>query len=220
MEQPDVMHIRILAEFETPDAIESAVAAMKHKGYEGIDAFTPWDMEKITETLELPRGHIPLYTLLFGILGAILGYGIQWWTNAVDFPINVGARPLNPIPSFVMITFETTVLFASLGAFLGVWAGSRLPMLWQPLFEVPGFERATDDRFFIGIDERDPLFQFERTRDDLLDFGAVRVERVPERWEIVEREKRASRLRQRGTVPPVDPGEPGERVPPPPETTA
>lgn len=208
---PDIMRIRILGEFETPDAVESAVAALKRKGYVGIEAFTPWDMEKVTETLELPRGWIPLYTLLFGILGAILGYGIQWWTNAVDFPINVGGRPLNPIPSFVMITFETTVLFASFGAFLGVLVSSRLPMLWQPIFEVPGFERATDDRFFIGIDEQDPLFRFENARDDLLDVGAVRVERVPETWEIVEREKREARLRQRGVA------GPSERVPPPPE---
>lgn len=205
---PDVMRIRILGEFDAPDAIEAAVEALGHKGYAAIEAFTPWEMERIGKTLGLSRSRIPAYTLIGGIAGAIIGYGVQWYTNAVNFPINVGGRPLNPVPSFVMITFETTILLASLGAFLGVLLDSRLPMLWQPLFEVPAFARATDDRFFIGIDERDPLFTFENARDDLLALGAIGVHRVPQKWEVVEREKRESRLRQRGAE---------ERVPPPPE---
>ena len=176
---PDVMRIRVLAEFESAEAVKSAAAAMRGHGYTLVEGFAPWEVEGLEDALALPRGRIPLFTLLAGLLGAAVGYGIQWWTNTVDFPLNVGGRPMHPFPSYVMITFETAILFASIAAFLGVIVGSRLPMLWQPLFDVPGFDRVNDDAFFLGIDERDPLFEFERTAGDLRSAGALHVERVP-----------------------------------------
>jgi hypothetical protein len=111
------------------------------------------------------------------VLGGGVGYLVQWWCNARAFPINVGGRPLHSVPAFIPITFESAVLAASLTGFFSMLALSELPRLNHPLFEVEGFDRASVDRFFIGVDQADPRFD-ERVREELTALGALRCERL------------------------------------------
>jgi hypothetical protein len=169
----------LLAELESADALESAVNALHALGYRAVETFAPLDLPTTDES-HGRRSRLGPYVFGGGVVGAVLGYGIQWYADVRAFPVAVGGRPLHPIPAFIPATFEATVLCAALTAFLGVLVTLRLPALWHPVFEVAGFERASADRFWVQVRRDDPLFDRERTMADLASLGAIRVVPMPD----------------------------------------
>ena len=153
----------LLAEFTEPNELITAVKRTREAGYRRIDAHTPYPIEELSEALAF-HNRLPLLVLLGGIAGGIGGMAMQYWMSVIDYPINVGGRPLFSWPSFIPITFETTVLVAALTAVLGMLALNGLPMPYHPLFNVPRFAVATRDRFFLCIEATDPLFDRDATR--------------------------------------------------------
>jgi hypothetical protein len=166
--------VGVLAEYETADAMLAALRALRAAGYTRLDIYTPYPIHGSDEALGLPRSKLPYIAFAAGMLGAAGAYLLQWWMNAVDYPLNVGGRPAHAAPAFIIITFEMGVLFAALAAFLSVFAFAKLPELWHPLFEVPGFERATIDRFWLSVDTDDPHFG-KGTRDVLQGTSPLQV---------------------------------------------
>jgi len=156
------------------------VSALHSLGYRAVETFAPLDLPTADASRGAGRSRIGPYVFGGGVIGAVLGYGIQWYADVRAFPVAVGGRPLHPIPAFIPATFEATVLCAALTAFIGVLVALRLPTLWHPVFEVPGFERASADRFWVQVGRDDPLFEHDRTMADLASLGAVRVVPVPE----------------------------------------
>ncbi len=169
------MRSGLLAEFGSPEALQRAYEARAREGYTMLRTFTPYPVKGIVKTL--PESLVPYVMLGAGLFGGVFAYLLQWWCNAKDWPINVGGRPLNSAPAFIPITFETTVLFASLAGFFCALGFSGLPRLYHPVFQVEGFERATLDRYWLGIDEADPRFE-AGVGERLLDEGALRCERL------------------------------------------
>jgi hypothetical protein len=153
-----------MAEFDSPDALVAAVCQARQAGYRKMDAYTPFPVEDLNDALELGRSRVPLIVLIGGILGAVLGYFMQYYIAVVDYPVNIGGRPLHSWPAFVPVTFEMTVLVAGLFAVLGMLALNGLPMPYHPVFNVPGFTLASQDRFFLCIEATDPLFDGDETR--------------------------------------------------------
>jgi len=157
----------LLAEFEGATAVVEAARQAFAAGYRHMDAFTPFPVEGLAEVLGFRRTRVPLVMFAGGVSGAVAGYLMQYWCNVVDYPINVGGRPLNSWPSFIPVTFELTVLFAALAGVFGLLGLCGLPMPYHPLFNVPGFALASRDRFFLCIEEADPKFDLEDTRQFL-----------------------------------------------------
>ncbi len=154
----------LMAEFDTPGELLSAARRAHAEGYRRLDAHTPFPVEGLAEAIGFHRTSLPLLVLLAGILGALVGFASQYWVTVVDYPLNVGGRPLNSWPAYIPITFEVTVLFAALTAVVGMVALNGLPMPYHPVFNVPAFARASRDRFFLVIEAADPRFDREATR--------------------------------------------------------
>src|SRR5205814_7196678 len=128
----------VIGEFPTPAALLAACHALRARGFANLETYTPYALDGLDEALGRRRSRFGFGVFVAGMIGVAVGFTIQWWCNAVDYPLNVGGRPLFSWPAWVPITFETAVLFASAAAFFGVLGLARLPRLWQPIFEVDG----------------------------------------------------------------------------------
>ena len=106
----------VMAEFDNPTALVNAARATREKGYRKLDAFTPFPIEELSDALHLHKNKLPLLVLIGGIVGGSLGYALQYFVSVLYYPINVGGRPLHSWPSYIIITFEMTILFAALTA--------------------------------------------------------------------------------------------------------
>jgi hypothetical protein len=168
----------VMAEFEDPNALVAAAYRAYHEGYRRMDAFSPFPLEELHDALGAHHSPLPLIVFLGGALGCVGGYVMQWWMNAVDYPLNVAGKPFNAWPMFMPVTFECTVLGAALAAVLGMLALNGLPMPYHPVFNVPRFALASRNRFFLCIEARDPQFHPERTRAFLESLGAQEVSTV------------------------------------------
>jgi hypothetical protein len=149
----------LMAEFDNPTALVAAARAAREKGYRKMDTYTPFPIEELTDALHLHHNQLPLIVLLGGIVGGICGYLLQYYVTVVYFPINIAGRPLHSWPSYIIITFEVTILFAAISAVLGLLALCGLPMPYHPAFNVPRFALASRNRFFLCIEAHDPLFE-------------------------------------------------------------
>ncbi len=148
----------LMAEFDNPTALVAAARAARGKGYRKLDAYSPFPIEELSGALDLHHNKLPLIVLAGGIVGGIAGYLLQYFVTVLYYPINVGGRPLHSWPAYIVITFETTILFAALAAVLGLMGLCGLPQPYHPVFNVPRFALASRNRFFLCIEAADPLF--------------------------------------------------------------
>lgn len=169
----------IMAEFDTPNHLMEAAEAAHHAGYTVLDAYTPFPVEGMAEAIGHHSNPVPKIVLGAGIMGALAGFGMQYFANAVHYPLIIGGKPLNSWPAFIPITFELTILFAAFSAVLGMLAVNGLPMPYHPVFNVPRFAMASRDRFFLCIESRDPKFDSNNTREFLQTLKPVEVNDVP-----------------------------------------
>jgi Protein of unknown function (DUF3341) len=168
----------LVAEFEDHRELIKAAERAREEGYRKMDAFSPFPIDEMPEALGLKPSLVPLLTLLGGISGGLGAYFMEWYSMGKLYAFNIGGRPLNSWPNFIPITFELTVLIASLSAFLSVFVLSKLPQPNHPLFNVPEFRRASIDRFFLCIEVQDPKFDRGVTWKFLQSLRPVRISEV------------------------------------------
>ena len=169
------MRCCVLGEFTTPEAMIAAIVGLRDRGYRRLDAFSPYPVHGAEEAAGMRRSPLDWIVFPLGLLGAGVAYLLQWYCNAYDYPLNVGGRPPHSAPAFIPITFEMGVLTAAVGGVITYFALTGLPELWSPVFEVEGFERASIDRFWVGVDARDPAFDRAVVERAFADLGASRV---------------------------------------------
>jgi hypothetical protein len=172
----------LMAEFESPDELITAATQAREAGYRKMEGYTPFPVEGLAEAIGIPGTRLQYIILIGGILGAIVGFGVQYYISVIDYPLNIGGRPLNSWPAFVPVTFELTVLFAALAAVLGMLGLNGLPQPYHPVFNEPRFELASNDRFFLCIEAEDPQFNLEDTRQFLEKLKPARVSEVDRLW--------------------------------------
>ena len=168
----------IIAEYRTPLEVVEAAHKVTAAGFTKVDAYTPYPIEELSEALELHRSKLPRLVLAGGILGCLSGFLLEYWASVIAYPMNIGGRPFNSWPAFIVPAYETTILFAAGTAVLGMLALNGLPEPYHPVFNVEAFSFASRDRFFICIESRDPRFDREATRKFLEGTGASGVYEV------------------------------------------
>jgi hypothetical protein len=170
----------LMAEFADHEYLVAAARASYTEGYRRMDAYSPFPVQDLPRAIGRRGTAIPLLVLLGGTIGGLGGYFMQAYAMAVDYPLNIGGRPLHSWPAFIPITFELTVLCASLTAFLSVFLLNKLPQPYHPVFNVPEFARASQDRFFLCIEAVDPKFDLDTTRRFLAKLHPEKVTEVVE----------------------------------------
>lgn len=148
----------LLAEFNTTDALLAAVRKTRAAGYTKIDAYSPFPIHGMADALNFHDRLVAPIVLGGGIMGAAVGYGLQYWSSVIEYPMNVGSRPFHAWVSFIPPAFETTILFAAFAAVFGMLALNGLPRPYHPVFNAERFSRVTQDKFFLAIEAADPKF--------------------------------------------------------------
>jgi len=169
----------IIATFDTPNAVKDAARHLRQSGFRAFEAYTPYPVEGLGEIIHPgPKRLLPLLMFATAVVGAAWGYWIQYWDEAVNYPLNVGGRPFNSWPAFVVGTFEFMLLVTVVVGFVGMLAASRLPQLYHPIFEADAMQRASRDRFVICVESTDPRFDADTVRREFTLLGAERIEEV------------------------------------------
>jgi hypothetical protein len=169
----------MLAEFEDKERLLEAAHAASAAGYHALDAYTPLPVEGLADAIGFHHTRLPWVVFAGAAIGALGGFGMQLYASAVHYPLNIGGRPLNSWPAFIPITFELTVLGASLFAVFGLLALNGLPTPYHPLFNVDRFELASREALFLCIKSKDPKFDRADARAFLESLGPRAVWEVP-----------------------------------------
>lgn len=169
----------VIAEYDDADQLVAAAHAARAHGYRRMDAYSPFPIHGLDDAIGFRDDRLPWLVFFGGIAGALTGYLLQYYTSVIDYPLNVGGRPLHSWPQWIPVTFEATILFAAFTGGLGMFILNGLPRLYHSVFNAKNFERATQDRFFLCIESDDRRFDrrevasFLRTTHGVLNVSEV-----------------------------------------------
>jgi hypothetical protein len=169
----------VMAEFDNAQTIVDAARRVVAQGYTKVEAYTPVPIEELNLILHRKRTYLPTIALVGGLTGMATGFGLQYWASAIEYPLNVGGRPLASWPAFVIPSYELTILFAALATTIGMIALNGLPQPYHPVFNAPRFTLASSDKLFLVIESVDPRYDRDATARFLQDIGAKGVYEVP-----------------------------------------
>lgn len=168
----------LVSEYETPEELVKACEAARDAGYRSMDSFTPFPVEALSEAMGFRDHRVPWITLAAGVGGCVGGFLFVMWATTQAYVFNIGGRPLYSWPQWIVPTFELTILSAALTGVGAMFALNGLPEPYHPMFNAPGFERASTDRFFLCIEAKDPLFNRVTTRELLQNTQPLTVSEV------------------------------------------
>ncbi len=170
----------LMAEFLRPEDLLAAAKRVSEAGYKKVDAYSPFPVHGVDEAIGA-KTYLPWLIFGGGLFGAINGFGMQYFGSLVHYKINIAGKPpdINAWPSFMPITFELTVLVAAATAVFGMLFLNGLPRPYNPIFNVPGFAQASQNRFFLCIEAADPQFDLDQTGRFLESLEPNSISEVP-----------------------------------------
>jgi hypothetical protein len=168
----------VMAEFDSGDALVDAARKTMARGFTRVEAYTPIPIEDLNTIIHQKRTVLPKLILCGGLTGMATGFMLQYWASVIEYPMNIGGRPLASWTTFIVPSYELTILFSALTAAIGMIALSGLPQPYHPVFNVERFSMASSDKFFLVIESTDPKFSDATSFMDGL--GAKGVYDVPE----------------------------------------
>lgn len=176
---PGAQSYGLMAEFDSAQALLDAANKARSEGYKKIDAYSPFPIEGMAEAIGFHKDRVALVVLIGGLIGLISAYSLQYWIAVITYPLNIDGKPYHSWPSFIVVTFELTILFAGISAVIGMLGLNGLPMPYHPVFNVPEFAKASDNKFFLVVFSSDPNYEPSRTRAFLEALAPRLVAEVP-----------------------------------------
>lgn len=171
----------LLAKFEKHEDLVAASSRVYEAGYRHFDAYSPYPIEELDHAMRLKPSPLPYVILAGGLTGAVAGFLMQAYATVIDYPMNIGGRPLFSWPTYIPITFELTILLAAFAGIGGLFFFTRFPQPYHPVFNSEDFiQHASQDAFYLGVEARDPQFDLDRTRRLMEDLGSVQVTEIEE----------------------------------------
>ena len=158
MSQTENALFGVMAEFDSSQEIVDAARKAVAQGFTKLEGYSPVPIEELNDVLHKKRTILPKIVLGGGLSGMATGFALQWWASTIAFPLNVGGRPQASWPTFIVPSYELTILFASLAAAIGMIVLNGLPQPYHPVFNVERFSLATTDKFFLVLESADPKF--------------------------------------------------------------
>lgn len=165
----------LLAGFETSRRAAAAVSGLRDAGHIVNEGYGPRSSEELSIAIGPSPSRIRTSMFIAALIGAVIGFGTQYWSAVFDYPINSGGRPLASWPAFMLVAFELCVLFAALAGFAAFFIEARLTQLHSPLFEFDEIQRASQDRSILEIETNRPA----EARQLLERAGAISIEERP-----------------------------------------
>jgi hypothetical protein len=178
-----------IAEFETPGDLMAAAEKVRDAGYKWWDCHTPFPVHGLDKAMGIKRTILPVIVFFAGAAGTTAAFALQAFTNSLGwtiwagvwvtgYPFLISGKPAMSLPAFIPVMFELTILFAALTTVSLMFLFNGLPWLYHPLFKSNRFRRASNDRFFISIEARDPKFLPKKTEEFLKSLDPIAVEAV------------------------------------------
>ena len=168
----------VMAEYDTGQQLLDAARQTMAKGFSRVEAYSPVPIEELNDVIHKTRTVLPKLILAGGLAGMAAGFGLQYWASVIAFPMNVGGRPLASWTTFIVPSYELTILLGSFGAIFGMLFMNRLPRLHHPLLKHGRFALVTHDKFFVVIETADPKFSETETRKLLEGAGSKLIQVV------------------------------------------
>lgn len=175
---PETRLFGVAAEFDDVEGLMAAAVRSRDAGYRKMDAYTPFPVEDLDEALGFEPTRLGWVALGAGISGLLGGFWLQWYANVHYYALNIGGKPLNSWPNWIVIMYECTILFAAFAAGLFMLGRNGLPRPYHSIFNTPNFEHASRDKFFLCIEARDPKFDADAVRAFLAAQSPTRVSDV------------------------------------------
>ena len=170
----------VMAEYETGQALVDAARQTMTHGFTRVEAYSPVPIEELNDIIHKRRTILPKLVLAGGLTGMATGFALQYWASVIEYPMNVGGRPMASWTAFIVPSYELTILFSALTAAIGMIVLNGLPQPYHPVFNVDRFSMASSDKFFLVIESKDPKFDQQAASTFLRGTGAKGVYPVDE----------------------------------------
>ncbi|MGA2357266.1 MAG: DUF3341 domain-containing protein [Terriglobales bacterium] len=169
----------LMAEFDSAQELLDAAHKTHEAGYHKVDAYSPFPIEGLAEAIGFHKNRVALVVLIGALVGGISAFALQYWVAVITYPTNIGGRPYFSWPSFIIVTFELTILFGGISSAVGMIALNGLPMPYHPVFNVAEFAKASENKFFLVVESADPKYDPAATRSFLNGLAPRMISEVP-----------------------------------------
>ena len=169
----------VTALFDSANEIIHAAKEVEKAGYKNFDVNTPYPVHGMDRAMGLKRSTVGFFTLFFGFSGTAFILLFAYWTMSVNYPMVIGGKPFFALPSFIPVTFETTVLLGGIATVVGILAVFfNLPSNNHPLHDTDYMCSVSNDKYGIVIEAEDPKFNENEVTELLKRLGAKKIHTV------------------------------------------
>ncbi|GJQ42412.1 MAG: DUF3341 domain-containing protein [Ignavibacteriota bacterium] len=167
----------VTALFNDPNAITSAAKKVANAGFTKWDVNSSYPIHGIEKAMKLKPSMLGIVTLISGLSGIVVALLMMWWTMSVDYPMIIGGKPYFSLPAFIPITFEVTVILATVSTVVAMFAFFfGLPRNVHALHDTVYMKKVSRDHFGIVIEAIDPKFDEKNTLEFLKNLKPLSTE--------------------------------------------